>query len=36
MSEIQESKLEDELIDDEDKRQSFDDEMECWILASSI
>jgi hypothetical protein len=35
MSETQEAKQKDELIDDEDKRQSFDDEMEWWILASS-
>ncbi len=35
MSEVREPQTQDEAIDDEDKRQSFDDEMEWWILASS-
>jgi hypothetical protein len=35
MSEISELTAEDQTTDDEDKRQSYDDETEWWILASS-
>lgn len=35
MSEIHNQQPEVQEIDEEDKRQSFDDEMEWWILASS-
>jgi hypothetical protein len=35
MSKMDDQKVEDETIDDEDKRQSYDDETEWWILASS-
>jgi hypothetical protein len=35
MNKMDEQKANDEAIDDEDKRQSYDDETEWWILASS-
>lgn len=35
MSEINDQLDAEEALDEEDKRQSFDDEMEWWILASS-
>lgn len=35
MSNNHDQKANDEAIDDEDQRQSYDDETELWILASS-
>lgn len=35
MSETHDPKTEANMTDDEDKRQSYDDETEWWIIASS-
>ncbi len=35
MSEMHDPNLNDEALDEEDKREAFDEDMEWWILASS-